>query len=87
MDLCVDLHTAVFWYHFVRDGDAFMDGNTLVDYGVMFHTARGELHWLWEMTPERETGWKGGERSYLDMLSILSIFLMPSQCRICETRY
>ena len=39
LDLRVDLNTAIFRYHLFGNRDAFVDRNTLIDNGVVLHTA------------------------------------------------
>ena len=38
MDFSIDLDPAVIWNHVLRNWDPFMDGYSLLDYRIMFHT-------------------------------------------------
>lgn len=92
LDLGVDLDAAVFWNHLFGNRDPLVDGDALLDNGIVLHTAlslaiatalrdrsgRHEHPW---MHMAKLCGARGA-RTYLDMLSILSILEMPSQCRI-----
>lgn len=75
MDLRVNLHPAVLRNHLIGDRYPFMNRNPLLHYSVMLHAVTGVSVFGLECRAPGEP--------YLDMLSILSILVMPSQCRIC----
>lgn len=74
LDLRVDLDATVLRNHLFGNGDALVDRDALIDNRVVLHAAPPLA------SVDRSTR-RCGE-TYLDMLSMRSIFEMPSQCRI-----
>ena len=74
LDLSIDLDAAVSRNHVVGNWDTLVDGDSLVDNGVVLHAGNCQLY---NFTGAVEYF------TYLDMLSILSILVIPSQWRIC----
>ena len=75
MDLGINLDSAILRDKLIGYRNTFVDRNALFDNSVMFHT----IHGCQEISTRIE--WRLG--THFDILSIRSIFLMPSQCRIC----
>lgn len=77
MDLRIDFDSAVLGDHFLWDLDPLMNRDTLLDNGIVLHTVMCQLCIY---------GFFLAWSTHLLMLNILSIFVIPSQCRISGIR-